>query len=288
MDGALLACQQAGAHLDAAGAQGEGGGGLPPVRDAAGGHHRDAHRVDDLGHQGHGGHLAHVAAGLRALGDDGVHAVALQPLGQDRSGHHGDDLDALFLPGGDVFAGVAGAGGDHLHILLQNDLGDVVGIGAHQHQVDAEGLVRQLLGPADLLAETVAVPAAGGDHAQGPGVGAGGGELAGGDVGHAALDEGILGSQDLIELFHKNLPFAAVCGPNKAEVFAGKRLASRAPASYAGGQANSTRAPPQVRPPPKPTTRTREPGPTFPRSWSSLMTRGMLAAEVLPYFWMFL
>ena len=229
-----------------------------------------------------------LAAALGALGDDAVNAVALQPLGQDRSGHHGDDLDALFLPGGDVFAGVAGAGGDHLHILLQNDLGDVVGIGAHQHQVDAEGLVRQLLGPADLLAETVAVPAAGGDHAQGPGVGAGGGELAGGDVGHAALDEGILGSQDLIELFHKNLPFAAVCGPNKAEVFAGKRLASRAPASYAGGQANSTRAPPQVRPPPKPTTRTREPGPTFPRSWSSLMTRGMLAAEVLPYFWMFL
>ena len=201
-----------------------------------------------------------MAAGLRALGDDGVHAVALQTLCQDGRGHHGDDLDALLLPGGDVLAGVAGAGGDHLHVLLQDDLGDVVGIGAHQHQVDAEGLVRQLLGPADLLAEAVAVPAAGGDHAQGAGVGAGGGELAGGDVGHAALDKGILGPQDLIELFHR---------------------------SYLS-HANSTRAPPQVRPPPKPTTRTREPGPTFPRSWSSLMTRGMLAAEVLPYFWMFL
>ena len=230
MDGALLAGKQTGAHLDAAGTQGKGRSRLTAVRDAAGRHHGNAYRIDDLGHQGHGGHLAHVAAGLRALGDDGVHAIAIQPLGQNRRRHYGHHLDALFLPGGNVLAGIAGAGGDHFHALFQNDLGDVVGIGAHQHQIDAEGLVRQLLGPADLLAETVAVPAAGGDHAQGPGVGAGGGELAGGDVGHTALDKGVLGSQDFIELFHKNLPFAAVRGLNKAEVFAGNRLASRAPA----------------------------------------------------------
>ena len=109
---------------------------------------------------------------------------------------------SCFLPGGDVLAGVAGAGGDHLHVLLQDDLGDVVGVGAHEHEIDAEGLVRQLLGPADLLAEPIAVPAAGGDHAQGPGVGAGGGELAGGNVGHAALNDGETGPQDLIEFFH--------------------------------------------------------------------------------------
>ena len=47
--------------------------------------------------------------------------------------------------------------------------------------------------------------------------------------------------------------------------------------------ANSMSAPPQVRPPPKPTTSVREPGPTLPWSCSSLRTRGMLAAEVLPY-----
>ena len=47
--------------------------------------------------------------------------------------------------------------------------------------------------------------------------------------------------------------------------------------------ANSIRHPPQVSPPPKPTSSTRLPGPTFPCSRSSLRTRGMLAAEVLPY-----
>ena len=52
--------------------------------------------------------------------------------------------------------------------------------------------------------------------------------------------------------------------------------------------ANSIRHPPQVRPPPKPTARIRLPGPIFPCSRSSLRTRGMLAAEVLPYSAMFL
>lgn len=37
MDGALLAGQQAGAHLDAAGPKGKGGGELPAISDAAGG-----------------------------------------------------------------------------------------------------------------------------------------------------------------------------------------------------------------------------------------------------------
>ena len=115
VDGALLAGKQTGAHLDAAG---KGRSRLTAVRDAAGRHHGNAYRIDDLGHQGHGGHLAHVAAGLRALGDDGVHAIALQPLGQNRRRHYGHHLDALFLPGGNVLAGIAGAGGDHFHALF--------------------------------------------------------------------------------------------------------------------------------------------------------------------------
>ena len=94
-----------------------------------------------------------------------------------------------------------------------------------------EELVRQALADMNLLPEQIRLQhSAGGDDAQCAGIGAGGGKLAGGDVGHTALDKGVLGSQDFIELFHKNLPFAAVRGLNKAEVFAGNRLASRAPA----------------------------------------------------------
>ena len=45
----------------------------------------------------------------------------------------------------------------------------------------------------------------------------------------------------------------------------------------------TTMAPPQVRPPPNPVTSTRLPLETLPCSSSSLKTRGMEAAEVLPY-----
>ena len=144
-----------------------------------------------------------MAAGLRALGDDGVGAGVHQPLGEDGGGYHGDHLDARCLPGRDVFAGVAGAGGDHLDAFLKNDLRHLVGTGVHQHQIDAERLVRQALADADLLPEHFRLfHVAGGDDAQGTGIGAGGGEFASGDVGHAALDDGELRSQNLVQLFH--------------------------------------------------------------------------------------
>ena len=198
MDGALLAGQQAGAHLDAAGPKGKGGGELPAISDAAGGDDGDAHRVHHLGHQGHGGQLADVAAALAALGDDAVDAIALQPLGQNGGGYHGEHLDTRLFPGGDVFAGVARAGGHHLHPLLCHHLGQSVDVGIHQHQVDAEGLAGVRLGGADLGPQGLGVHPAGGNQAQGTRVGHGGGERSGGDVGHAALDDGELNPQKLV------------------------------------------------------------------------------------------
>ena len=214
MDGALPACQQAGAHLDAAGTQREGRGRLPSVGNAAGGDDGDVHRVDDLRHQRHGGHLPHMAAGLHALGDDGVSSLIHQPLGKDGGRHHGQHLDPGILPRGDVLAGTARPGSYHLNALLNNDLGHFVGAGVHQHQVHAEGLARQALADADLLAQQVRLQhPAGGDDAQGPRVRAGGGKFAGGDVGHAALDNGELRPQQLVEFFHSVLlnftPFPA-------------------------------------------------------------------------------
>ena len=147
-------------------------------------------------------------------------------------------LRHMSIPGGNVVRRIPGAGGDHRHPLLGDDLGHFRGGGVHQHQIDPKGLVR--LGPADcnLVAQFLSGPeGAGGDDAQGPGVGAGGGEFAGGDVGHAALDDGELRPQKFIQSIHKGLLFS-----------------------------NSSRAPPQVRPPPNPTARTRLPGPIRPRS----------------------
>ena len=155
MDGALKACQQAGAHLNAAGPQREGRGRLPSVGNAAGGDDRDVHCVDDLRHQRHGGHFPHMAAGLHALGDDGVSPLIHQPLGQNGGRHHGQHLDPGGFPCGDILAGTARPGGHHLNALLNDDLGHFVGAGVHQHQVHAEGLVRQAFADADLFSQQI-------------------------------------------------------------------------------------------------------------------------------------
>ncbi len=74
VNGALDTGQQAGAHLDAAGTQCEGGSGLTAVRDAAGSHHGDADGVDDLGTRAMVVISPTWPPDSGALGDDGVHA----------------------------------------------------------------------------------------------------------------------------------------------------------------------------------------------------------------------
>ena len=115
----------------------------------------------------------------------------LQMLCQHRSCHHRDHLDAGGFPHGYVFARVACTGGHNGHALVHHDLRKLICLRMHEHDVHAEGLVGQLLAAADVLAQGVGVHAACTDDAQRTGVGAGGGKLAGGDVGHAALNDGV-------------------------------------------------------------------------------------------------
>ncbi len=134
-----------------------------------------------------------MAAALGAFGDDGVDAQRLQMLCQHGSSHHRDDLDAGCFPHLDILAGVARAGGDHLHAFFHHDLGKLIGLRVHQHDVHAEGLGRQCLQRRMFSRRVSASHAARADDAQRSRVGAGGGKLAGGDVGHAALNDGISG-----------------------------------------------------------------------------------------------
>ena len=196
-----------------------------------------------------------MAAALGALGNDGVGPSPLQMNGQRGGGHNGKDLDAGGLPGGYVLAGVARAGGDHGHAFLHHHLGHGIGLRVHEHDVHAEGFAGKSFGGADVAAQGFGVHAARADQPQGTGVGAGGGELAGGDVGHAALDEGKLGSQKFVQ-FHWLLLSAAGYRVNRAAA--------------------------QVSPPPKPTHNSVWPGLRRPCSFISSSAMGMLAALVLP------
>ena len=191
MDGALLAHQQAGAHLHAAGTQRQGCCQLTAIGNAARRNDGQIHCVHHLRHQRHGGHLAHMAAALGPFGDHGIDAQLLQMLCQHSGSHHGDHLDARRFPHGNIFARVACAGGDHLHAFFHNDLGKLVCLRVHQHDVHAKGLVSELFAPADIFAQGVGIHAARTDDAQCTCIGAGCGKLTGGNVCHAALDDGV-------------------------------------------------------------------------------------------------
>ena len=200
-----------------------------------------------------------MAAALGALGNDGVDAGFFEMLGQHGRRHHGDDKDAGFFPFGHILAGVARAGGDDGDLFLHDDLRKFIGARVHEHDVDAERFVGQLTAAADVRAQFLAaVHAAAADKPQRPGVGAGGRKLAGGDVGHAALDDGVTGAQKFVEQFHTALPFTVISMP------------------------------PQVSPPPKPMQAMRMPGCRRPLSCSSYSATGMLAALVLPWRSIFL
>ena len=117
---------------------------------------------------------------------------------QHGSSHHRDHLDAGSFPHGNVFSRVACAGSDHGDLFLHHDLGKLICLRVHEHDVYAKGLVGQLPAAADVLAQGIGIHAARTDDAQCTGVGTGGGKLAGGNVCHAALNDGVFRPQDLV------------------------------------------------------------------------------------------
>ena len=132
-----------------------------------------------------------MAAALGALSNDSIDAQRLQMLCQHGGGDNRDHLDAGSFPHGHVFARVACTGGHNGHALVYHDLRKNICLRMHEHDVHAERLVGQLLAAADVLAQGVGVHAARTNDAQRTRVGAGGGKLAGGNVGHTALNDGV-------------------------------------------------------------------------------------------------
>ena len=111
-------------------------------------------------------------------------------------------LEQALADGALGFARVARAGGDHLHAFLHHDLCKFICLRMHQHDVHTERLVGQLLAAADVLAQGIGIHAAGPNDAQRTCVGAGGGKFAGGNVGHAALNDGVFCAQNFVQKFH--------------------------------------------------------------------------------------
>ena len=191
MDGALGARQQTGTDLHTARPQCQRSSQPSSIGNAARSDDRHMDGIDDLRNKCHRGHLAHMAAALGTFGNNGVNAERFQMFGQNGCRHHGDDRDTGCFPRSHVPSRISRPGGDELYALLHHDFGKFIRLRVHQHDVHAKGLVGQCAAAADVFPQGVRVHAAGTDQPQRPGVGTGSGKLARGDIGHAALYNGI-------------------------------------------------------------------------------------------------
>ena len=116
----------------------------PRPSSAPGGHHRDvgSHRIDDLGHQRHGGHQAGVTSGLGALGDHDVAAGRLGPPGMVHLAAHVDHQETVAMAEVDHVGGHAQSGDEDGCTPLDDFVDLALQVPGHgREQVDAERLV---------------------------------------------------------------------------------------------------------------------------------------------------
>ena len=192
MRDALLTHDKAGAHLDGLCAERKDSRHAARIRDAARTDDRHVDSVDDLRHECHSRDLADVAARLRALCNQGIDARAHEALRECDRCDNRDDLRANLLEGRHVFARVASARRDDGDLLLEHDLHDFLDVRAHEHDIDAERLIRPALALLDLCAQDLRRHVAGADDAEAAGIRDGRSELCRADPGHAALEDRVL------------------------------------------------------------------------------------------------
>ena len=150
--GALVCDQKARTHLDAGSAEHKGGRHAATIGNTASRHNGNIDRIDNLRHQRHRRGLANMTARLGALGNHGGSSTTRYETRQRHRSYNGDDLDACIAPSLHVLGGIAGTRDDDRHLLIDHNLRDLVGKRAHEHHVDAKGLIRLSAQLVDLVA----------------------------------------------------------------------------------------------------------------------------------------
>ena len=149
-----------------------------------------------------------------ANGDVAIWQMGADTLEETCKRHRGDDrydLDAGRLPRLHVLARIARACHDDRDLLLGHNLGNLVGEGALQHDVDAEGLCRAGAAVADLVPEPVGIGIHRGDDAEASGIRYGSGEACISNPCHAALEDRLLDACQVAERSLDHTRFILSC-----------------------------------------------------------------------------
>ena len=188
---------EARAHPHALRAERERGGQAAAVDDGAGGEHRNFHRVDDLRDQRDARDLAGVAAGLRALRDDGVEAAVFAGL---RVAHGAADVHHLETGRVEAIDEMARrhaeARDEGRRAFLDDDVGGALERFRNGgEQIDAERFLRQLAHAAHLLADFVRAASGHAERAEAAGLRHRRAKFGVGDAAHAGEQDRVVDAQ---------------------------------------------------------------------------------------------
>ena len=170
---------------------------LPAARNAPCRQHGYAHRLHDLRNERHRVELADVPARLPAFGDDGIGAALLHSPRERRRGNDRNDLDAGILPRRHVGCGASRSRRDRLHALVYGELGQVVGMRAHEHDVEREWPVCSRLRLVYLTGHDIGACTSPGQYAKAASIADGRGKRCIGNPCHRALEDGVLDAEKL-------------------------------------------------------------------------------------------
>ena len=98
-----------------------------------------------------------MAARFGALGNNRCGSTTRHETGERHRSHNGDDLDARIVPSFHVLGGITGTSHHNGHLLIDHNLCNLVGKRAHEHDVNAKGLIRLGAQLMNLVAKPVGV-----------------------------------------------------------------------------------------------------------------------------------
>ena len=197
IDAAFRSGKEARANLNAFCTQSNSSGKATAVSNASCRNNGDGNGIAHRRGKRHCSKFPDMTARLAAFSHNSVCPTALHTSSQSSRSHNRNDLASCLFPHIDVVSRIAGARGYHTNLHLCGKLSELRSLRVHQHNVQAERLVRKTASFFNLLADPRNGSRSAGNDSQAACFAYGGGKFRIGDPCHTTLDDGLFNAQQL-------------------------------------------------------------------------------------------
>ena len=197
IDTAFRSGKEARANLNAFCAQSNSSSKATAVCNASCGNNGNGNGITYRWGKRHCGELTDMTARFTALSHNSVGPTALHASSQGRRSHHRNNLASCLFPHIDVVSGITSTCGYYTNLHLCGKLSELRSLRVHQHNVQAERLIRKTASFFDLLADPRNGSRSAGNDSQAACFAYGGCKFRIGNPCHTTLDDGLFNTQQL-------------------------------------------------------------------------------------------